>query len=157
MTHVTDSFTTPICCWNFWVLGFALYLNEGKNIFWSIGTFFKESPQSMLFIQNPSSKHKWKSMPWTWAGQGHKLFLPLPHVSHLSATLNRCLTSLIHQFPPAMFQFPSWPAFLVLQIFLMQHNKRIYLVLMRKQLKIQHYQTFYQLALSYSDAKFQSR
>lgn len=100
-------------------------------------------------IQNPSSTRcfksdiKWKSMPWTWAGQGHKLLLPLPPIW---VPLNRCLTFLFHQFPPAMFQFSSYPAFLVLQISFMQHNKRVYLGLMRKILKI-HYQTLFSISL----------
>lgn len=44
-----------------------------------------------------------------------------------------------------------------LENFFMQYNKRLYLVLMWKLLKIQHYQTLYQLALSYSDVNFRSR
>ena len=95
-------------------------------------------------------------MPWTWSGQGHKLF-PTSS-SHLSATLNRCLTSLSHQFPLIMFQFPSQSVFLlVYKNFFMQYNTRLCLVLMRKLLKIQHYQTLSSITLSYSDAKFQSR
>lgn len=149
ITHVTNSFTTPSSCWNFWVLGFASYIRKAK-IFSEALLHFSRKLQRVLFIQNPSSRQcfklntKWKSMPWAWSGQGQT---SPASSSHLSATLNRCLhfpyspVSSHHVPTPQPVSFS-----LGLQNFFMQY-KRLYLVLMWKLLKTQHCQTFFSISL----------
>lgn len=56
------SSTTPICCWNFWVLGFALHLRKAKIISEAL-LHFSRKPHSVAYLKSKfySFKHCFKN------------------------------------------------------------------------------------------------
>lgn len=62
-------------------VGFCFMPWEGKNIFWSFATFFKEATQSVIYLKSKFCNFKYCFK--------NKLYLPIPHFSHLSATFNK--------------------------------------------------------------------
>lgn len=92
-------FYTPICCSNFWALGFALYLRKTK-IFPEALLYFSRKPHSVFQLKTKfcNFKHCFKN----------KLYLPIPHFSHLSATCNKCVSLLLLTcFPPSWSNSPA--------------------------------------------------